>query len=89
MFHIIWPKGYAELPAKKKLKRRDWKNFLTNRLYPSNLIKNGISRAKQERQEISQEPSKTDQRNLIPFITTYNPRNPDIFPVIQKKTYQY
>ena len=48
-----------------------------------NLIKNGISRAKQERQKISQEPSKTDQRNLIPFVTTYNPRNPDVFPVIQ------
>ena len=38
MFHIIWPKGYAELPAKKKLKRRDWKNFLTFQ-FLTNLIK--------------------------------------------------
>ena len=83
MFHIIWPKGYAELPEEETKEKRleELSQFLTNRHYTSNLIKMGISRPKQERQEISQEPSKTDQTNLIPFVTTYHPRNPDIFPV--------
>ena len=79
-------KRICRITSKEETKEKrleELSQFLTDRLYPSNLIKNGISRAKQERQEISQEPSKTDQRNLIPFVTTYNPRNPDIFPVIQ------
>lgn len=55
--------------------------FLIRQKYPSELIKNGIERAKVipiAELRKTRETQSTDD-NIIPFVVTHNPRNTDIF----------
>ena len=59
------------------------KSFLEQRLYPSGLIKAGIRKAYEEKQEDLRQSKQQTSQNIIPFTTTFNPRNPDIFTIIK------
>ena len=61
------------------------KNTLTHLGYPITLINQGIIKAKsipQETLRSNTTENKTD--NLLTFVSTYNPRNPNIFSIIRK-----
>ena len=67
-----------------KLKRlNELKSFLEQRLFPSGLIKAGIRKAYEEKQEDLQQSKQQTSQNIITFTTTFNPRNPDIFTIIK------
>ena len=67
-----------------KLKRlNELKSFLEQRLYPSGLIEARIRKAYEEKQEDLRQSKQQTSQNIIPFTTTFNPRNPDIFTIIK------
>ena len=59
--------------------------YLRKQLYPESLINNGIERAKLKGPITSdQRQTKTNSLNeVIPFVTTFNPRNKNVFPVMK------
>ena len=58
-------------------------NALLQRRYPAQLIKHGIDKAKsQKRQDLLKINSKNNQ-NVIPYVSTHNPKNPEVFNVIK------
>ena len=59
------------------------KSFLEQCLYPSGLIEAGIRKAYEEKQEDLRQSKQQTSQNIIPFTTTFNPRNPDIFTLIK------
>ena len=46
------------------------------------LIEGGKQKTK-EKQEGMQSANQDNKKNILPFISTYNPKNPHIFSVIQ------
>ena len=59
--------------------------------YPKSLIEAGILKAKEIPLEILRQPKTTANKETIPFATTYNPNNPNIFPIIKQSfnNFQY
>ena len=57
--------------------------FLLQRGYPINVIKNGIEKAKTvPLHELRQEQNTTGSTQVIPYISTFNPKNPEIYSLI-------
>ena len=57
---------------------------LNNQGYPTNLINQGIEKAKSIPLTDLRKPKEIDNnKKILPFITTHNPNNPDIFPIIK------
>ena len=50
--------------------------------YPKSLIEASILRAKEIPLEILRQPKTARNEEIIPFIITYNPNNPNVFPII-------
>ena len=60
------------------------KQDLIERKYPLLLIQDGISKALQKtKEELRNVKEKNKQRN-IPFVTTFNPNNPELFGIISQ-----
>ena len=51
--------------------------------YPEQLIDNGIKRALEVDLETLREKVPLKNENIIPYASTYNPRNPELFPIIK------
>ena len=64
----------------------DLKRTLTRQGYPSKLIDASINEAKNiPKQQLRQQKLRNeDNERLLTFVSTYNPRNPDIFKVIKE-----
>ena len=71
---------FAQLWTTQKLEIEELKTFLKNQNHPKTLIEAGIKKTKEENQETLRQKPK---EKLLPFTTSYNPRNPDIFPIIK------
>ena len=67
----------------RNIRLEELKTFLKNQSYPKTLIEAGIKKAKEENQETLRQPRQKPKEKLLPFTTSYNPRNPDIFPIIK------
>lgn len=67
------------------LKKRfaELKILLKTQHYPDNLIENGIKEAMKIRQEDLRKVKIRDDQKVLPFISTFNPNNPDIFNQIR------
>lgn len=67
------------------------KHLLLEQKYPITLIEAGIEKAKQIPLQILRQPKSKNNEEIIPFITTYNPNNPNIFPIIKQSfnNFQY
>lgn len=58
------------------------KRFLINRKYPINLIDIGIAKAKTLSKEQLRNKQQQETPEVIPFISTFNPKNPEVFTMI-------
>ena len=59
---------------------------LRKRNYPINIIKNGIEKAKALQKETLRIPKQKTDDKSIPYISTHNKRNPEIFNIIRYNT---
>ena len=62
------------------------KTFLLKQKYPASLIEDSIQKIKTlKRQDLFEKPNEPKQydNNLIPYVTTFNPHNPEIFPELR------
>ena len=59
------------------------RQFLINRKYPLNLITKGIDKAKSlTKVELRNQQRSPKNKDVIPFVSTFNPKNPEIFTMI-------
>ena len=59
-------------------------NILQSKEYPPDLITSAINKAKDIPQgELRKVKAKTQDKNTLAFVSTYNPHNPNIFPMIK------
>ena len=63
----------------------DLKKYLLKRKYPVKLIEDAISKVHSlDRRKLLSKSDKTDETNTIPYVTTFNPYNPEIYPDIKQ-----
>ena len=67
----------------RNIRLAELKTFLKKQNYPKTLFEARIKNAKKENQETLRQPRQKPKETLLPFKTSYNPRNPDIFPIIK------
>ena len=72
----------------KENKWKELKLILEKQGYPKWIITNGIQKAERQPQENLREEKYKTGENLLTFITTYNPNNPNLFPVIKQSVEQ-
>ena len=60
------------------------KTSLRNQKYPTALIENSIKRALQVPLKELRKPREKGREEIIPFGSTHNPNNPNIFPIIRQ-----
>lgn len=71
-----------ESTVKKRMD--ELKTFLEKQNYPQNIIKTGIEKAMQLETDSLRTVTEKENDNVIPFISTYNPKNPEIFCSIKQ-----
>ena len=59
------------------------KTNLSKYHYPDSLIKQGFQKALSIPQKDLRKPKKPSNENILPFITTFNPNNPNIYSTIK------
>ena len=61
------------------------KTFLLKQKYPSSLIDDSIAKIKALKRSdlLKQNKSANKGNNLIPYVTTFNPNNPEMYPQIR------
>ena len=60
------------------------KEVLSRQGYPKNLIDNGIKKAAEiPLAELRKAKAKNNEKDVLAFVTTHNPRNPDMYKVIK------
>ena len=60
------------------------KKTLLQQKYPKSQTETRILKAKEIPLEVLRQPKTTKNEEIIPFTTTYNPNNPNIFPIIKQ-----
>ena len=73
----------AENNAEKLKNLENLKTNLSKYHYPDSLIKQGFQKSHSIPQKDSQKPKKLSNENILPFITTFNPNNPNIYSTIK------
>ena len=73
----------AENNAEKLKNLGNLKSNLSKYHYPDSLIKQGFQKALSIPQKNLQKPKKPSNENILPFITTFNPNNPNIYSTIK------
>ena len=68
--------------VKEKRFKEMKKNTLVEQKYPKSLIKASILRAKDIPLEILRQPKTTQNEEIVPFTSTYNPNDSNVFPII-------
>ena len=62
---------------------KELKKIFLQQKYPKSLIEASILRAKEIPLEVLRQPKTTKSEEIIPLIMTYNPNNPNAFPLIK------
>ena len=68
----------------KEKRSRKLKRTLLEQKCTKLLIEFRVLRAKEIRLEILREPKTAKNEEIIPFTFTYNPNNPNVFPIIKQ-----
>ena len=68
----------------RSIRLNELKQALLSRGYPQNLIESGIQKATQIPRNELLIPNTTQSNNIITFVSTYNPKNPEMFTEIKK-----
>ena len=71
----------------RKIRFKELGTTLQKRGYPPAIIKDAIKRAENlDRSSLLNNQKTTKEKDVIPYVTTYNPNNPNIFPAIINNT---
>ena len=73
----------AENNTEKLKNLESLKSNLSKYHYPNSLIKQGFQKAPSIPQRDLRKPKKPSNENILPFITTFNPNNPNIYSTIK------
>ena len=73
----------AENNPEKLNNLENLKSNLSKYHYPDSLIKQGFQKALSIPQKDLRKPKKPSNENILPFITTFNPNNPNIYSTIK------
>ena len=73
----------AENNAEKLKNLENLKTNLSKYHYPDSLIKHGFQKALSIPQKDVRKPKKQSNKNILPFTTTFNRNNPDIYGTIK------
>ena len=57
--------------------------FFITKIDPDSLIKQGFQKALSKPQKDLRKPERSSNENILPFITTFNPNNPNIYSAIK------
>ena len=74
----------VEDPIKKESRLEELKGWLLKCGYPLDLINNGINKVRQIDQQLLRENSISEEENVLVFVQTHNPKNPNVFSEIIK-----
>jgi len=82
IFRTAWHSKFVTLIKDAELRNRCLEELEINLLkqkYPKSLVRNAINKAQQiPSKEFRKKRTQSEENDLIPFITTYNPKNLDI-----------
>ena len=73
----------AENNAEKLKNLENLKSNLSKYSYPDSLLKQGFQKALSIPQKDLRKPNKSPNENILPFITTFNRNNPNIYSTIK------
>ena len=73
----------AENNAEKLKNLENLKSNLSKYNYPDSLIKQGFQKTLSIPQKDLRKPKKSSNKNILPFDTTFNPNNPNIYSTIK------
>lgn len=68
---------------RRDIRLEEMKRFLLSRGYPSKLIEDSIRKACAIPQHILRQPKPKTTTDTLPFVTTHNPNNPNLVPIIK------
>ena len=72
----------------KEQRLKELETLLKKQRYPQNIIKTGLEKARSlEQSDLRKSKTKSSEKTLA-FITTHNPNNPNIFPMIKSSLQQ-
>ena len=76
---------------RKTLQRTEKNTTFLEQKYPKSLIEASILRAKNIPLEVLRQPKNIKREEIITFNMTYNPNNPNVFPITQQSfdNFQY
>ena len=72
----------------KSLCLKELSESLTSQKYPKQIIENGINKASSMNQSDLRKSKENNDEEVLAFINTYNPNNPNIFPFIKNSIQQ-
>ena len=73
----------AESNTEKLKNLKNLRSNLSKYHYPNSLIKQGFQKALSVPQKVLRKPKKPSNENILSFITTFNPNNPNIYSTIK------
>ena len=70
-------------PDIKEIKLNDMKSFFVKCGYPKTLVERGIEKAKSIPQADLRKPKQKSEEDVVAFVSTHNPNNPNLWPTVQ------
>ena len=74
----------VENPDIKSLRLEKLKTLLISQKYLKEIVTQGMKKASIVLSEVLRFEKAKENKQVIPFISTYNPNNPNLFPLIRK-----
>ena len=74
----------AEEDSLKEIKLKELEILLLEQHYPERIIKAGVNKALKIPQSELRNVKKQEEKKILPFISTFNPNNPEALPIIKK-----
>ena len=73
----------AEKDSLKETKLKELETLLLEQHYPQRIIKEGINKALEIRQNELRNVKEKEKNKILPFILTFHPHNPKALPIIK------
>ena len=70
--------------SQRHVRLQQLQQYLKRLKYPNSVIQTGIEKAKELKREDLLLNSEKNQKKIIPYISKYNPNNPNVFSILKK-----
>ena len=70
--------------SRRHVRLQQLQQYLKRLKYPNSVIQTGIEKAKELKREDLLLNSEKNQKKIIPYISKYNPNNPNVFSILKK-----